>query len=100
VSLSRRWNVGQLRRVLQQRVKQRAVPITAARMYHQTRRFVDDHQVRVFENDVNRDILRTKRRNLRIDFSVQLDLFAAPHLVFGRRGEAIQRNTPGLKPTG
>ena len=52
----------QRRRVMQQRVEQRAVAIAAARMHDQSGRLVDDEQRRVLVDDRQRDRLRDECR--------------------------------------
>ena len=44
--------------MVQQRIQQRAAPVAAARMHHQTRRLVDDQQRFVLEHDVQRNVFR------------------------------------------
>ena len=55
----------QRRRVVQQGIHERAFAVTGAGMHHQPRRFVDDEQLGVLVNEVERDILRRCRGHRR-----------------------------------
>ncbi len=48
--------------VMKQRIQYRAIRVTRARMYHQVARFINDNNVFIFIDDIQRDILRFKTR--------------------------------------
>ena len=94
----------QCRRVVQQRILQGAAPVAAARMNHQSRRFVDDDQAFVLIRDVQCDGFRLRGLQTLVRHFGDFNRLAAPEFVpwLGDR-RAIDRNprlaNPVLQPT-
>ena len=93
-------NGGELRRVVQQGIQQRALPVAAARMHHQAGRLVDDEDVRVLVQDRQRDVLRLLHRLFRQGSGFQRDAFAAPHLALGIGRRIVQTDFSLFHPGG
>jgi hypothetical protein len=84
--------------VMQQRIGERAVPVSAAGMDHQARRLVDDDQRRVFVDDGERDRLRRERCGTRIGQRRDDDAFAASQPALGVDRGAGERDAPAIDP--
>ena len=55
---------------MKQRIQYRTIRVTRARMYHQVAWFINDDDIFIFIDDIQRDILRFKTRfffNLSVD---------------------------------
>ena len=84
-----RGTSAKLRRVVQQRVEQGALPVAAARMHHQADRLVDHQQGIVLVDDVERDVLGQMRLLGGVRLRHHFQFFAAPDFLSGRGKFAI-----------
>ncbi len=91
-------HAGKLRRVVQQRVQQRAVPVAAARVHDEACRLVDDEQRVVLGDDRQGDRFREKRHLPRIGGRMDHDLLAAVDPCGRRRDAAVDRDPTGVDP--
>ena len=89
---TRTRQASQLRRVREQRIEQRPVPVAAARMNDEPRRLVQDEERLVLVHHVERDVLRTESEYLRIGFGVDLDALAAAQLLPRNGGKPVERH--------
>ena len=87
-----------LRRMVQQRVHHRTLPVAAAGMDHHSRRLVDDDQRFIFENDGKFDGLRAGGGLFRVGLWHHQNAFAAPEFLLGLCRHGIQENVPGAQP--
>ena len=76
-------NSGQERRMMKQRIDQRVLPVTGARMHDQAGRFVQDEKIIVFKKNFERDRFRLivdlfQRRLAKIDMIAGADEIARP----------------------
>jgi len=95
---ARARDAGELRRVPQQGVQERALPVAAAGMHDEPRGLVHDEQRRVLEHDVERDVLRPVRDLRAFGQGSELNHLAAAHLLPGKRGAAIDGRPAGSHP--
>ena len=91
-------HAGELRRVMQERIQQRAVPVAAARVHDETRRLVDHEQCVVLVDDRQRHRFGQERHFPRIGFRADHDPFAAVDPGGRRRRAAVERGAAGVDP--
>src|SRR5690606_33166140 len=73
--------VGNRRIIMKESVKYRTVRIARARMNNKVARLVDDQNIVIFVDDIQRDILRLEADFL-FDFSIDGDSFPTKHFLF------------------
>ena len=66
---------------MKQRIQYRAIRVTRARMYYQVARFINDNDIFIFIDDIQRDILRFKTRFF-FNLSVDGNLLATQYFFF------------------
>ena len=66
---------------MKQRIQYRAIRVTRARMYHQVAWFINDDDIFIFIDDIQRDILRFKTRFF-FNLSVDGNLLATQYFFF------------------
>ena len=94
----RTGDVRELRRVMQQRIGKRCVPVAAARMNDQTRRLVDHQQRVVLVNDDKVHRLRSDGRGPRVHQRDDSDKLAAAKSLLCIRGRARQGDAARIDP--
>ena len=65
---------------MKQRIQYRAIRVARARMYNQIARFINDDDVIIFVNDIERNILRSKRASSSI--STLIAMLSTQHFFF------------------
>ena len=85
---------GQVAQVPGNGIDQRTVEVTHARVYHQSGRFVDHHQLVVLVDHIQRNILRLYLRIVVRTVEHQRDDITRPNLVVALDGFAIDLNEP------
>jgi hypothetical protein len=86
------------RRMLEQRVQERPVPVAAAWMNDEAGRLIDDDQRSIFENDVKWNVLGRVREHLGIGRRDEMDLLAAEYLVPWSCRPAVDGDSLGADP--
>ncbi|MNT54277.1 hypothetical protein D3C72_1914260 [compost metagenome] len=66
---------------MQQRIEHRAIRVTGARMHNQVARLVDDQNVAIFVDDIQRDVLRFPT-GLFFYLCINGDRLSPQHLLF------------------
>ena len=91
-------NRGKLRRVVKQRIGERAVPMATAGVHYQPRGFVDDDEHIVFVDDCERQGLRHERVRTRIRQWSDNDVLSGVELLLRRRRPVRDCDTAGIDP--